>query len=391
MPNRTNYKNGRSTKSKPVTAAGVVAPKPVDVDSVEDVEAPIILPYLEEDEGPPIPIPVPRSQTPQLVVLQEEYTPPQQQRYEEVFEAPLPLAVDEPAHNQQQREYEGALKALETPPPRPVLHVEDQRIGSHSRRYDDDFENALDNPVPMPEPRQQPRRTPRPTVNVHTTPPVPAFQVQVPDLHDPDPDPELAPDRFSYAYGFTPASPSRSPSSGSRISSQLRSPPRSPPRVSAPGSGLARTIRAQAVSPSPSPSRIGQGFVPTPAVPVVDLGTAGAGVEYRVPVGDGDGYENVQYRGALKGKAPREEEILWARWDEVVLPTNRRSTRLLLVAYPSTLRIWDTTDLENVVEVLRLPIADMEEGGNEERNEDDGPMLVHAAVLPDTAGNVGLA
>ncbi|KAG6807841.1 hypothetical protein H0H92_006237, partial [Tricholoma furcatifolium] len=65
------------------------------------------------------------------------------------------------------------------------------------------------------------------------------------------------------------------------------------------------------------------------------------------------------------------------------------TTRLLIVAYPSTLRIWDTTDLENIVEVLRLPIAKLDIG------EADGLELVHAAVLPGSTGEarpwIGLA
>ncbi|KAG6884264.1 hypothetical protein C0993_012694 [Termitomyces sp. T159_Od127] len=105
-------------------------------------------------------------------------------------------------------------------------------------------------------------------------------------------------------------------------------------------SGLARTIPATSKRFTPTPS---------PAVPVVDLGTA-----------------SVAHR--VEG-----EEVLWGRWDRVSW-TDAPATRLLFVAYPSALRVWDTTDLDSVGEVLRLCLSTLE-GAEEAR-------IVHAAVLP---------
>ncbi|KAH0589923.1 hypothetical protein H2248_000113 [Termitomyces sp. 'cryptogamus'] len=125
-------------------------------------------------------------------------------------------------------------------------------------------------------------------------------------------------------------------------------------------SGLARTIRAT-MNP-----------VKRPAVPIVDLGNAavGSGVEHRVG-------------GSDLGLG--EEEVSWARWDAVSWKDGRlpRTTRLLFVCYPSTLRIWDTTDLENISEILRLRISSLDVGASAH--------LVRAGVLPSASRCIGLA
>ncbi|KAG6894703.1 hypothetical protein C0992_005035 [Termitomyces sp. T32_za158] len=117
-----------------------------------------------------------------------------------------------------------------------------------------------------------------------------------------------------------------------------------------PASGLARTIPTTSKRFTPTPS---------PAVPVVHLGTAS--VEHRV----------------------EGEEVMWGRWDRVAW-RDAPATRLLLVAYPSALRVWDTTDLDNVGEVLRLRPASLGVGAEDAR-------MVHAAVLPGRDGDIGIA
>ncbi|KAG6806554.1 hypothetical protein H0H92_010866, partial [Tricholoma furcatifolium] len=107
----------------------------------------------------------------------------------------------------------------------------------------------------------------------------------------------------------------------------------------------------------------------TPAVPVVDLGTAGtvrAGhdVDVRSAAPPPSQARNRSQGMPEATQEPNERDVMWARWDECFLRASsclkgnaksRHITRLLIVAYPSTLRIWDTTDLENIVEVLRPP------------------------------------
>ncbi|KAG6917078.1 hypothetical protein DXG01_003966 [Tephrocybe rancida] len=101
--------------------------------------------------------------------------------------------------------------------------------------------------------------------------------------------------------------------------------------------GFDRTISASVL-----PSRhggVGKRFAPAAkaAVPVVNLGTAAPGkwvIEHRVPAVP-----------APARKKSKKEEVVSARWDEL------RRTKLLLVGYPSTLRIWDTTDLGSVADV----------------------------------------
>ncbi|KAG6817066.1 hypothetical protein H0H87_000245 [Tephrocybe sp. NHM501043] len=295
--------------------------------------APIIpsIPYLEEEEeledAPPIPIPVPRSQTPQLVVLD-------QSAYH-----PLPIQAE--------------------------IQRVDSRFGHRS--FDDDS--------PAPATRLAP---PRPSVS--------HVQTAAAVLHHEDePEPQLNP--FSYGYGFSPSSASPPPASRSPFA---RSPPaaafpapRSPPRPSTSNvSGISRTIR--------SPSRPGKGLdgAGPPAVPVVDRRTVGGGkgMVHQVSTRGGEEKERGERE---KEKNIKAEEVLWARWDEVMLHSTRtRLRRLLLIAYPSTFRIWDTTDLECISEVLRLPFAslDLRQEGEGQEREGEEPKLVDAKILPRKMG-----
>ncbi|KAG6917081.1 hypothetical protein DXG01_003970 [Tephrocybe rancida] len=341
MPARPS-KNARSPKNKPV-ATPPVEPEPQLVDFAEGGEREreelregvgppiedrvglaLSIPYLEEEElepeketepdAPPIPIPVPRSQTPQLVSGEHEYVLHPQSPHHTTFDLTSPTTFNH------------------TPAP-PVQ-----------------------------------RKAPRPSVShVHTSPAAFVPPPSVPQEEHEERDP------FSYAYGFSPTSPTSytglpSPSPPARSSSSASPGSFSPSRNV---SGLARTIRA-AVSPSRqggTGSGVGKRFAPAAkaAVPVVDLGTAApgkGGVEHRVPA-------------APVRRKSKEEEVLWARWDEL------GRTRLLLVGYPSTLRIWDTADLGSVAEVVRVPLSSFDVEGE----------IVGAAVLPgkDREGRIGIA
>ncbi|KAF5376328.1 hypothetical protein D9615_008445 [Tricholomella constricta] len=128
-------------------------------------------------------------------------------------------------------------------------------------------------------------------------------------------------------------------------------------------SGIARTIPT-----SHSPTKRFTAPLPLPAPPsaraapaVVDLGT--------VPRTCGPNPNN-------------EDHILWARWDTLPLGAGPHR-RLLFVAYPSVLQIYDTTDLGALEEVLRLPLASLHDATHPEQMLG---CLVHAAALPSRLG-----
>uniref|UniRef100_A0A8H7XKW3 BCAS3 WD40 domain-containing protein n=1 Tax=Psilocybe cubensis TaxID=181762 RepID=A0A8H7XKW3_PSICU len=85
-------------------------------------------------------------------------------------------------------------------------------------------------------------------------------------------------------------------------------------------------------------------------------GEEGEGVEKgRGSMGVGGGVENVKGAGVARGQGQnqglvrvRDDGIVGARWDVL------NDRRVLVVAYPSALQIWDTYDLKAIREVVRL-------------------------------------
>ncbi|GLB34454.1 hypothetical protein LshimejAT787_0200190 [Lyophyllum shimeji] len=126
---------------------------------------------------------------------------------------------------------------------------------------------------------------------------------------------------------------------------------------------------------APRPLTRLEGFTPgAPAVAVVDLGTASRQSQSQGAKGVGTGLG--------KAKAKEEVRVRWARWDRLDTAGSQRprSRRLLFVAYASALQVWDTTDVEGVAEVLRVPLSAFA------GEEDKGGELVGAAVLPRRVG-----
>ncbi|KAG6874070.1 hypothetical protein C0995_006927 [Termitomyces sp. Mi166 len=364
MPVRPS-KNGRAPKSavarKPVVPEQEqlvnVDPEPVITPITRSPSPRALIPYLEEDaDAPPIPIPAPRSQTPKFV------------SYEEYVPQPEALVVDtnpNPNSNPNPNEFifdsnPGAVIA-NMPARQPAVN---------------DVYSAPAAVLASPRPQPQPQSLDRDL----EFGPVPDVQRQRHRQTD-----EWNPFSYGYGHGF-----SNIPTSTSTLP-QPTGPPSPPPSRA---SGIARTIRA-AASPVRASASISSAnskrfaLSPSPAVPIVDLGTAvtgsGSGVKHRV----GGGVTGLS-SGLSGGKAKRGngegEEVLWGCWDTWKDVHLSKTMRLLFVAYTSTLRIWDTTDLEKLVEVLRLSLSSLDVGtsfgiGLGDGDGEEEARLVHAGVL----------
>ncbi|KAF8065405.1 hypothetical protein FPV67DRAFT_1451169 [Lyophyllum atratum] len=267
------------------------------------------------------------------------------------------------------------------PPSRLPVHEQEEPGEEEASLFHHDPSHHAPNDIIHHEPEPEPE----PDTDALPPIPIPVPRSQTPQLLPPPPPshqqrpfkPELSPtslntNRFSYGYAHPPP-PTQTPKSQH---------PNSNPN---PVSGLARTIRApiHAGAGTGTPAkRFTAPLSMAPAAPaIVDLGTASREFGFG-GVGDGHGHEPVGGRQEGKGRGTGKEEVVWARWDVLDTctgPHPRQHKRLLFVAYASTLQIWDTTDLEGISEVLKMPFARLGLEGEEERG---GAVLVHAAVLP---------
>ncbi|KAG5653843.1 hypothetical protein H0H81_010116 [Sphagnurus paluster] len=130
-------------------------------------------------------------------------------------------------------------------------------------------------------------------------------------------------------------------------------------------SGVARTIRASNPPTNlptskrfPAPRPLTRIEDARPARAILDLGTGTPG-----------GFVSDQRQ------RPSQDKVSWARWDHVSTSPSRR---LLLIAYPATFQIYDATDLNNLTEVLRVPISAFEQSPDATGPDE----LLCARVLP---------
>ncbi|KAG6835822.1 hypothetical protein H0H93_014366, partial [Arthromyces matolae] len=301
----------------------------------------------DDDEGPPIPIPVPRSQTPQFSVFDPFVMEQEAQRHvEDDFTfSPSPAAAV-------------PLRR----PTTPVLnHLVDQAPKSTSTS------TSTSNPAPV-----------------------------IPDVDAPSNNP------FS-SYGYT------------MIYGQGLPPTIDPPRYlpsskNSKGSGISRTIPSTSPSssmshPAPAPAPPAQAPTPyshphphpyttyttsTPAVPVIDLGTAGVDVEgISRSSSYGGHYQHQppphQHHHHRRQSQDQDEDVLWGRWDLIPSPSPSSQRRFLIISYPSTLRIWDMTHLNlngntGGVEVGRVKLESFFVGDDLNRGE-GVVVVVDAKVL----------
>ncbi|KAG6815433.1 hypothetical protein H0H93_009825, partial [Arthromyces matolae] len=296
----------------------------------------------DDDEGPPIPIPVPRSQTPQFTVFDPFVMEQEAQRHVEddftLNSSPAAAAI--------------TLRR----PTTPVLnHLVDQAPKSTS--------TSTSIPAPV-----------------------------IPDVDAPSNNP------FS-SYGYT------------MIYGQGLPPTIDPPRYlpsskNSKGSGISRTIPSTSPSssmshPAPAPAPPAQAPTPyshphphpyttyttsTPAVPVIDLGTAGVDVEgISRSSSYGGHYQHQppphQHHHHRRQSQDQDQDVLWGRWDLIPSPSPKR---FLIISYPSTLRIWDMTHLNlngntGGVEVGRVKLESFL--GDDSHGDQGVVVVVDAKVL----------
>lgn len=174
---------------------------------------------------------------------------------------------------------------------------------------------------------------------------------------------------FSYGYGYSQSSQRRATSTTPL--------PVQPDQSPSSTSGLAKAMTSTHPSPVPSSRKRFSAPLPftrlvgggsSPAVPVVDLGTAG---RERVLARAWDkGVDD----NAAAGDARR--RVLWARWDYL------RDRRLLFIAYSTAFEVWDCTDLESLQEVLHIRTGRNVASSNPD--SDWSGRVLHAAAVPES-------